>query len=169
MYSQEFKENVVRRALEPGGLSLESLTRELGLGHSTVSRWIAQAGSVGGMSRRKIKGRRPNDRTPAEKLQLVIEASALSEEELGEFLRKNGIHGAQLEQWRKEALAGLGAPLRQRSTKNSPEAKKIRELEREVTRKDKALAETAALLVLKKKAQAIWGDEDDDTTPRSGS
>jgi transposase-like protein len=88
--------------------------------------------------------------------------------ELGEFLRKNGIHGAQLEQWRKEALAGLGAPLRQRSTKNSPEAKKIRELEREVTRKDKALAETAALLVLKKKAQAIWGDEDDDTIPRNG-
>jgi len=169
MYSQKFRESVVKRALAPGAPSLQSLTRELGLGNSTVSRWIEQAGSVNGMSGRKKKGRRPNDRTPAEKLQLVNEASALSDEEMGEFLRKNGIYGAQLEQWRKEALAGLNAPLRQRSTKNSPEAKKIRELEREVIRKDKALAETAALLVLKKKAQAIWGDEDDDTTPRNGT
>ena len=45
---------------------------------------------------------------------------------------------------------------------------RIKELERELRRKDKALAETAALLVLKKKVQAIWGDEDDDTEPKSG-
>jgi len=168
MYSQEFRDSVVKRALAPGAPSLECLTRELGLGNSTISRWIKRAGSVDGMSRRKLQGRRPNDRPPAEKLRLVIEASALSEEELGEFLRKNGIHGAQLEQWRKDALAGLEAPTRKPSGKRTPEAKKIRELEREVRRKDKALAETAALLVLKKKAAAIWGDEDDDTTPRSG-
>ena len=123
---------------------------------------------MGGMSRRKIKVQRPNDRTPAEKLRLVNEASTLSDEELGEFLRKNGIHNAQLEQWRQDALGGLGAPLRKPSGKNTSEAKRIRELERDLTRKDKALAETAALLVLKKKAQAIWGDEDDDTTPRNG-
>jgi len=170
MYSQDFRESIVKRALEPGAPTLEHLSLELGLGKSTISRWIEKAGSVNGMSRRKIKthGRRPNDRTPAEKLQLVNEASALSDDDLGEFLRKNGIHSAQLEQWRKDALTGLGAPPRRPSTKNSPEAKKIRELERDLTRKDKALAETAALLVLKKKAQAIWGDEDDDTTQRSG-
>lgn len=168
MYSQEFRDSVVRRALAPGAPTLECLTNELGLGKSTISRWIEKASSVGDMSRRKVKGRRPNDRTPAEKLQLVIEATALSDDELGEFLRRNGIHSAQLEQWRKDALTGLGAPLRQSSIKNSPESKRIRELEREVTRKDKALAETAALLVLKKKAQAIWGEEDDDTTPWSG-
>ncbi len=168
MYSQKFRVSVVRRALAPGAPSLERLTRELGLGNSTISRWIERAGSVDGMSRRKIKGTRPNDRPPAEKLQLVIEASALSDEELGEFLRKNGIHSAQLEQWRKDALAGLEAHPRKPSSKHTPEAKKIRELEREVRRKDKALAETAALLVLKKKAQAIWGDEDDDTMPRGG-
>jgi transposase len=168
MYSQEFRENAVRKALEPGGPTIGALTQELGLGHNTVSRWIAQAGSVGGMSRRKMPGRRPNDRTPAEKLRLVNEASALSDQDLGEFLRKNGIHSAQLEQWRKDAMAGLGAPPRQPSGKQSPESKKIRELERELRRKDAALAETAALLVLKKKAQAIWGDGEDDTMPRNG-
>jgi transposase-like protein len=123
---------------------------------------------MGVMPRRKTKRRRPNDRPAAEKLKLVIEASALSDEELGEFLRKNGIHSAQLEQWRQDAIAGLGTAPRKPSGKQTPEAKRIRELERELRRKDKALAETAALLVLKKKAEAIWGDEDDDTTPRSG-
>jgi hypothetical protein len=50
----------------------------------------------------------------------------------------------------------------------SPEARRVRELEKELRRKEKALAETAALLVLKKKLDAMWGDEDDDTEPRSG-
>jgi hypothetical protein len=59
-------------------------------------------------------------------------------------------------------LAGL-EPMTVHRGKKAPEVKRIRELERDLRRKDKALAETAALLVLKKKAQAIWGDEDDDT------
>ena len=54
-----------------------------------------------------------------------------------------------------------------RSTKRSPEGKRIKELEWEIRRKDKALAEAAALLVLKKKAEAIWGALDDDTTHES--
>ena len=57
---------------------------------------------------------------------------------------------------------------KRKRSKTSPEARRVRELEKELRRKDKALAEASALLVLKKKAQAIWGDEDDDTTPRSG-
>ncbi len=52
--------------------------------------------------------------------------------------------------------------------KASVEAKRVRELERELRRKEKALAETAALLVLKKKAAAIWGDEDDSTVWKNG-
>jgi len=59
-------------------------------------------------------------------------------------------------------LAGL-EPIAVACAKKAPESKRIRELERELRRKDAALAETAALLVLKKKAQMIWGDEDDNT------
>ena len=95
----------------------------------------------------------------------MTEADALSEEELGVFLRRRGLHRAHLRQWREQIVAGLKAP---RSKKASPEARRIRELEHELQRKDKALAETAALLVLKKKVHQIWGDEDGDTTPRSG-
>lgn len=103
--------------------------------------------------------------TPEEKLSIVLEASSLSEGELGEFLRSKGLHASMLDEWRQQAIAGLrGTP---QTSKLQTDSKQVRELKRELERKDKALAETAALLVLKKKAQAIWGDEDDDTEPKS--
>ena len=106
--------------------------------------------------------KRPQDWSAEEKLAAVLEAAALSDEELGAFLRSKGIHVAQLQEWRELMLSGLNPASVQRSNKKT-ETKRVRELEKELRRKDKALAETAALLVLKKKAQAIWGDEDDDT------
>jgi transposase len=62
-------------------------------------------------------------------------------------------------------LGGLRPP--QSKHTRSLEARRVRELEKELRRKDKALAEAAALLVLQKKVQAIWGDADDDTTKES--
>jgi len=102
--------------------------------------------------------KRPQDWSAEEKLAAVLEAAALTEEELGAFLRSRGLHDAQLQQWRDQMLIGLEPKAVKRA-----ESKRIHELEKELRRKDKALAETAALLVLKKKAQEIWGDEDDDT------
>jgi hypothetical protein len=89
----------------------------------------------------------------------------LPEEELGEYLRRKGLHEAQLEQWRRRATEGATEALQSKRLrkKASVEANRVRALERELRRKEKALAETAALLVLKKKAAAIWGDEDDST------
>ena len=83
----------------------------------------------------------------------------MNDSELGEFLRREGIQEEDLERWREEALGGLGG-----ARKAQPPSKRLRELERELRRKDKALAEAAALLVLAKKARALWGDEDDDTS-----
>jgi hypothetical protein len=94
-------------------------------------------------------------RTAQEKLRLVLEASGLSEEELGAFLRREGVHEAELGAWRAKALeaaeGALKAPHGKRS-KNTAERRKIRDLERELRNKDKALAEVSALLILKKKA-----------------
>lgn len=42
------------------------------------------------------------------------------------------------------------------------EQKRMKQLQRELRRKDRALAETAALLTLSKKAGAIWGRNDED-------
>jgi len=105
--------------------------------------------------------------TGAEKLRVLLEARGLSETDLGALLRREGLHETDLTAWQAAAEAAL-SPGRRTST--SPEQqrdqRRIHELEREVRRKDAALAETAALLVLKKKVQEIWGDEDDITTPR---
>jgi transposase-like protein len=95
-----------------------------------------------------------------------MEATGLSQEEIGAFLRRHGLHEAQLEEWRQAALGALQKP-KKTNPRKSPEAKRIKELERELNRKDRALAEVTALLALKKKLDALLGDGDDDTTARS--
>ena len=163
-YPQVFKSKMVRKMTGPEALSANALAEETGLSQPTLSRWLREAGDdmVSDM-----KKKRPHDRSAQERLDLLIEANALPEEELGAFLRRHGLHQVHLDEWRATALKALG-DLPGRKPKPSLEARQVRELKKELQRKDKALAETAALLVLKKKAQAIWGDEDDDMTPRSG-
>jgi len=102
--------------------------------------------------------------TPEQKLKVVLEAASLSEGELGVFLRSKGITSAVLDEWREQALTGLRGTRQISATVKG--SKRVKELERELQRKDKALAEAAALLVLKKKVQDLWGDEDDDTDPK---
>ena len=94
-------------------------------------------------------------------LQAVLEASGLKDEELGTFLRRKGLHEAILAEWKAAALEAL-AP-----QKKTGDSRRVRELEKQLRRKDKALAEAAALLVLQKKVRALLGDEDDDTGPKS--
>jgi transposase len=144
--------------LPPGGMSANSLAAKTGLNQSTLSRWLIDARTDGGIMDKPAK-----KWTPAEKLRVVVEASKLSDDELGEFLRREGVHEARLKEWREAAEASLVDTPRSKK-KTSAEAKRIQELEREVRRKDKALAEASALLILKKKVDLIWGDVDDDTT-----
>lgn len=178
VYSESFRTKLVQKMLLPNARPVPALARETGLPEQTLYRWRREA-TLGGMSAesRNDKG------TPAaapvrqwsaeEKVSLVLEAAAVPEAELGAFLRSKGLHAAQLAEWRKQVTEGAVAALRGGGTKASrkaaaEEARRVKELERELRRKEKALAEAAALLVLKKKAQAIWGDEDDDTDPESG-
>lgn len=158
-YSDALKAKMVRKMLPPGAVSPTVLASETGMTQSTLYRWLKEARTVGIMDKPAKKW------TPAEKLRVVVEAGKLSDDDLGEFLRREGLHEPQLKEWRAVAEAAFTDT--SRSTKKSPEGKRIKELEWEIRRKDKALAEAAALLILKKKAEAIWGDVDDDTTDRS--
>jgi hypothetical protein len=155
-YSEAYVEQFLQEALRPGGPGAYKLARERGISNGAVYRWLKAAGKIGWVS--DSHQRRPDDLSPLEKLRVVNEASRLSDAELGDFLRREGIHEADLERWREEALHGLGG-----SHKGPPPSKRIRQLERELHRKEKALAEAAALLVLAKKARALWGDGDDGT------
>ena len=170
-YTNGFKARMVKRMTGREQISANVLAGEVGVGQPTLSRWLREARTVramGGAKKQREGGAKgPRKWSAAEKLQVVLEAAALPDNELGEFLRRKGLHTAQLEEWHKLATEALSGP--KKRAKKSPEARRIKELEKELRRKEKALAEVAALLTLKKKAQAIWGDEDDDTTTRSGT
>ena len=162
-YSHSFKARMVQRMAGPKGMSATALSKEIGICQPTLSQWLREASEdrVSGMKRK-----RPRDWSPEEKLTAVVEAARLDDEELGAFLRRQGLYEAQLDEWRTTMLGALEkAP--QRKAKVSAEARRVRDLEKELDRKEKALAEAAALLILKKKAQAIWGDGDADTPLRS--
>lgn len=168
MYSKAFKALMVQKMTDPVRPSPVSLANDIGVSRSTLYRWASEADpldlsvsaeppSFTESMQRLSNMKRPQDWNAEEKLAAVLEAASLSEEEFGAFLRSRGLHEAQLQQWRDQMLVGLEPKAAKRV-----EVKRIKDLEKELRRKDKALAETAALLVLKKKAQEIWGDEDDD-------
>jgi transposase len=158
-YSAAFKARVVRRLVGPQAVSANRLSSEVGVSQVSLSRWLHEARSVDGMPKRDRK-----KWTGAEKLRVVMASEGSDETEVGALLRREGLHAAQLTEWRAAAEAALGPPARVART---DDAVRIQDLERELRRKDRALAETAALLVLKKKVQEIWGDADDITDPRS--
>lgn len=172
-YTEGFKANLVRRMACPNGISATALAREVGVPQQSLSRWLREASAVNQPDSSSITPeshmppKRPQDRSAEEKLKIVMEAELVPEEQLGAFLRRNGIHEAQLREWRSMMLSGLQKPPRP-SSKTSEESRKIHQLEKELQRKEKALAEAAAIIILKKKAQSIWGGEDEPTDKKNG-
>ena len=176
-YTTGFKTRMIDRMAGREGITARALAREVGVPQSSLSRWLREASAAGptvsSMSKqpssRKSSSR---GRTAEEKLQIVLKAAALSDDELGAFLRREGIHEVQLEEWRTKAMeaatGALKAPHGKRSER-TPEIQKIRALERELLRKDKALAEVTALLVLKKKLDALLGVQYYATDTRRGT
>jgi transposase-like protein len=164
---------MILKLTSPRGPSITELAAKAGVAESTLSRWLREATTVRRTmsdeqqnSGRPLRARRPEDVSPEDKLRILREAARLDGPELGAFLRREGVHEADLERWRSTVEeAGLAALAGRRQ--RSAEQKRVRKLESELRRKDKALAEAAALLVLEKKVQALWGDREDDDT--SGS
>lgn len=165
-YSENFKRKMVQRMSGAHARSAASLAKETGVAQSTLSRWLIHARTIGLMPKEdRDTPPKPDplrkERSAEEKMRLVLEAARLSEAELGAFLRREGLHEADLDEWRDAMLTGLKPPPSKHA--RSQEVRRVKQLEKELHRKDKALAEAAALLVLQKKVQALWGDEDDDT------
>ena len=169
-YSERFKEQMVKRLVGPGAVSASALSQEVGVAQPTLSRWLrATMASVSEDQQPRTSGGSWRDLEPDEKAALVFEAKRLSGQELGAFLRRNGLHEADLEElrrWLAERLDPKATKRQADATRKARQSdkKRIQRLEKELKRKEKALAEAAALLVLQKKAQAIWGGGDDDTT-----
>jgi len=161
---------MVARMAGPESISACALAREVGVSQASLSRWLLKARSLHGMSQSEESSKRPRSWTAQEKLRIVVEAGRLKPDELGAFLRREGLHEAQLQEWTRAATQGLGGSTTSAERRAKGADKRlIRDLQRELNRKDRALAEVTALLALKKRLAELWGDADDDTDTRSGT
>ena len=170
IYTDSFKAKMVQRLSAPNAITAMSLSKEVGVSQSQLSRWLRTARTVGPMAKDRPSDRVVQASTGArgapEKMRIVMAAAALGPDELGAFLRREGVHEAELQQWRAAVLEAGQTALdgeSVRPTARSGEGRRIKELERELRRKDKALAEAAALLVLQKKFRTYLEERDNDT------
>ena len=148
-YGEAFRSRAVARLLPPESAEVGALAKEIGVTVQTLERWREDAQS------RHARGRVWTARA---RLEAVITAAAMDEAGKSAWCREHGVYPAELDNWRLSATTALMEPEEARA---SPQAtrqdkKRIKELERELLRKDRARAETAALLVLSKKVAAIF-------------
>src|ERR1700722_4837728 len=146
-YSQKFKERVVARLLPPESSPVAAVSQTVGISVGTLERWRAEvlAHPAGDAVRHW---------TPAARLEAVIATAAMNEAARSTWCRERGVYPSELETWKQDAIGGLGEPRETETAAVKQDRLRIKELERELHRKDKALAETAALLVLSKKLAA---------------
>jgi transposase-like protein len=158
-YSKQRKEAVLKKMMAPHNRSIKELTVEEGICEATLYNWRNKARQKGLLLPDSNSG--ANGWEARDKFAAVVESASLNEQETAEYCRRKGIYPEQLALWRSACEAANDWDRQANQTlkneqKNSQ--KRIKELERELQRKEKALAETAALLVLRKKVEAIWGD-----------
>ncbi|CAH2603511.1 transposase [Rhodovastum atsumiense] len=155
-YGEAYKRRVVARLLPPESAAAEAVSREVGVSVATLERWrataLAEPGAGPGGAERW---------TPAARLEAVIATASLDEASRSAWCREHGLYVADLERWKRDAMAGLGEPRGGSVADTRQDRRRIKELERELHRKDKALAETTALLVMRGKLAAVFGDGED--------
>ena len=147
-YSEKFKGRAVARLLPPESAPVDVVAREVGIGSGTLLRWRDDVQSMPALGRAW---------TAASRLEAVIVTAALDETNKSAWCREHGVYPAELAKWRASATTALAEPEEARASPQTTrqDRKRIKDLERELLRKDRALAETAALLVLSKKVAVI--------------
>lgn len=153
-YGQAFKDRAVARLLPPESADVNEVSAKVGVSASTLERWRADA---------LASGKKSGGWTAAARFEAVLTTASMSEEQKSAWCRSQGIYPSELDEWRETATGALDRPVlgESRSTSKA-ERQRIRELERELRRKDKALAEAAALLILSKKVEAMFRKDGDE-------
>ena len=157
-YGKEYKDRVVARLLPPESAPVERVSSEVGVSATTLERWLAEAleAASGGEPARRTW-------TAAARLQAVIATAGLDETAKSGWCRAQGVYPQELAQWGASALEALGDPKAAgEGVASGAQRRRVKELERELRRKDRALAEAAALLVLSKKLSAIFQEDGDE-------
>ena len=159
-YSAERKAAVLQKMLPPSSLSVAELARQEGISDVTLYHWRKQAMASGMMS--AVTKKTAEGWSGESKLAAVVETARLSEVEFSEYCRGNGLYPEQVKAWKQACIVGQQTATQQKQVEGAQaraDQKRIRALERELHRKDQALAEAAAILILRKKLNALWGDD----------
>ncbi len=157
----QLKEAVIQKVLA-GNKPRHEIAADFGVGRSTIGNWLRQYKKNGSINL-KSKEKRPKEWSFEDRMSALIETGSMTPEEQTAWCRKKGIFPHHLKRWKQDAISGMAVNSSQKHTEKEKQlTKELSTLKRELSRKEKALAETAALLVLKKKAQEIWGEPEDD-------
>jgi len=161
-YSQGFKHSVLRRVLPPSNEMISSVARETGVSDQTIRNWLGHYND--GRMSVDTEGFEPNpsQRGAREKFRLLLEGKQLSEEQLGEWLRRHGLHSEHLTLWEQELEGIVMDKQEQLRRKNKELEQENRRLKREAQRNEKAMAEALALLTLKKKAEKLFASDEEE-------
>ena len=157
-YSQKRKDAVLKRMMQPENAPVPMLAEETGISKVTLYDWRKHAIAKGLVVPQDTQN--PENWSAEYKFSVVLETAVMNQAELAQYCRKKGLFAEQIAAWKENCLQGNA-----RATNQSKEEKRqtqlargeVKQLKRELRRKDEALAETAALLVLRKKMHAIWG------------
>jgi len=161
--SAERKEAILKKMLAPLSCSMAQLARDEGICQKTLYNWRNQLKTQGNVV--PSKNQKPDNWSGEAKLAVVIETAALSEIEISQYCREKGLLVEQVKAWRNACIKGTMHEEKRvavQKKQSREDTKRIKRLERELNRKDKALAEAAALLVLRKKLRAFYGEEDEE-------
>lgn len=161
-YSRERKEAVLKKMLPPLNMTIPQVSEQEGISAQTLYNWRHNAKKLG----KPVPGKTltADDWSSEDKLATIIETAPLSESEVGQYCREKGLYPEQITQWKQDCLHGFQsseATTKEVLRQTKADKKEIKHLKKDLQRKEKALAEAAALLVLRKKLKALWEDDEE--------
>lgn len=160
-YSSEFKEKLLAKVFSPNGSSTVELAKQSGVPYATLYTWIKMSKKQNVNPQHTIP-LRPESQSAEAKLRAVLDTLDKTESERSAYCREHGIYLHHLNAWKEQVINGLGSlPSKKDKVEQQELKNENKKLKSELNRKDKALAEVSALLILKKKADLLWGDEED--------
>ena len=165
-YSEAVKADVRRRMSPPQRQSVAQISAELGIHVVTLYNWWKSwrlQGAVVPASEKDPEGWGATD-----KFTVVLETAGLNATELSGYCLERGLYAQQVERWRQASQDANDKPVltlkeqKELEKLRAQDQREIKRLKQELRRKEKALAEAAALLMAAKKIQAFWGEDGDD-------
>lgn len=160
-YSKSFRNAILKKVLPPENRSAYSVAKEAGIAVVTINSWLANLRD-GKLTVEQGEDDPVNERSMKEKLDLLLEHQKIPKESEGEWLRQKGLHTEHISLFRQELTSHMANKSDEKDKRIRELEKKNKQQEKELLRKDSALAEVVAILTLKKKLDLRRGITDED-------